>query len=319
MRLISVDLPDPGAADDRRRLARGGAERQLAQDGILGAGVAELHVPELDDAALAGIGRADGLDRVMDRRLGLEHLVDAPGGDRTARDQDEHEDRGQDGEHDLQQVLQECGERADLHRPVGDALGPEPHDRDRREVEDRRHDRDRHGEQTADLERRVEQVGAGRLEPRLLVRRPHEGADHPDAGEGLAHDLVDPVDLRLHRPEHRDGAAHHDADDERHQRQDHDEQRRQGRIRPDGHDDPADDQDRRGHDDGQAHEDDGLDLLDIIRVPGDERRRAEVVDLDLRERLDRREDRPSNVAAEAHRDPRADEHRRRRRRHRGSR
>ena len=44
------------------------------------------------------------------------------------------------------------------------------------------------------------------VEPLLLVPRPDERADDADAGQRLAHDLVDPVDLDLHRPEQRDGA-----------------------------------------------------------------------------------------------------------------
>ena len=57
----------------------------------------------------------------------------------------------------------------------------------------------------------------------------------------------------------------------------------------------------------QAHEHDRLDLLDVVGVAGDERRRPEPVDLDLREAS-----RPCakiaapDVAPEAHRDPRAE-------------
>ena len=77
-----------------------------------------------------------------------------------------------------------------------------------------------------DAERGVEEVEAGGLEPRLLVARAHEGADDAHAGERLAHHLVDPVDLRLGRPEQRDRPAHDEPDDERHQRQDDDQQSR---------------------------------------------------------------------------------------------
>ena len=45
------------------------------------------------------------------------------------------------------------------------------------------------------------------VEARLLVPRAHEGADDADARERLAHDLVDPVELDLHRLEQRDGPA----------------------------------------------------------------------------------------------------------------
>ena len=52
----------------------------------------------------------------------------------------------------------------------------------------------------------------------------------------------------------------------------------------------------------RRHQDDHLDLLDVVRVAGDERRRPEVVDLDLGERLDLAEDRAAHVAPERHRD-----------------
>ena len=55
----------------------------------------------------------------------------------------------------------------------------------------------------------------------------------------------------------------------------------------------------------QGQEDERLDLLDVVRVAGDERRRAEVVDLDLGEALDLAEDRAAHVAPEAHRRLRA--------------
>ena len=50
----------------------------------------------------------------------------------------------------------------------------------------------------------------------------------------------------------------------------------------------------------QAHQDDHLDLLDVVRVAGDERRRAEAVELGLREALDLAEDRAADVATERH-------------------
>ena len=133
----------------------------------------------------------------MDGRLGPEDLVDPTGRHRAARDQDEHEHRREHREQDLQQVLQEGRQIADLQCAVGDPDGPEPDHGDRREVEDRGHHRDREREEPADLELGIEEVAAGRLEPALLVPGPHEGSDDADARERLAHDLVDAVELGL--------------------------------------------------------------------------------------------------------------------------
>ena len=68
-------------------------------------------------------------------------------------------------------------------------------------------DRDHEREQPGDLELRVRQVDVGLVEAALLVVAAHERADHADARELLAHDLVHPVDLDLHRLEERQRRA----------------------------------------------------------------------------------------------------------------
>jgi len=155
---------------------------------------------------------------------------------------------------------------------------------------------------------RVEQVDVRVVEALFLASGPDEGPDHADAGEGFAHDLVDSIELDLHRPEQRDRAAHDDRDERGHERQHDDEKAGQRHVLADRQDDPADDQDRRRDHEGQGHEDDRLNLLNVVRVPGDERRGPELVDLDLAEALDPSEDRAADVAAEAHRDLGAEEH-----------
>ena len=79
----------------------------------------------------------------------------------------------------------------------------------------------------------LEQVQVDLVEALLLVLGAHEGADDPDARQRLAHDLVDAVELALHRLEQRDGAAHDEADDQDHERQD-DEQQQGQRGHPRG-------------------------------------------------------------------------------------
>ncbi len=70
---------------------------------------------------------------------------------------------------------------------------------DRLMIADQRRDHER--EEPVDLERRVGQVrGSPSSKRRSSWSRAHERADDADAGERLAHDLVDPVDLDLHRP-----------------------------------------------------------------------------------------------------------------------
>ena len=167
-------LAAAGAADDRGRLAGTGAERDVPKDGFLGAGIAELEAAEDDLAAAGRIARADRLLRIADHRLRVEHLADPPRRDDAARDQDEHEDRGQDGEQDLGEVLHVGGQAADRQRPLVDADGAEPDDGHRGQVEDGRDRRDREREQAGDPQRGVEQVATRRVEallPRAACER----------------------------------------------------------------------------------------------------------------------------------------------------
>ena len=100
------------AADDRRRGAGLDPERQVAQHRSVGARVGEADVAELEGAALDDLG-----DRVLglaDGRRGVEHLDDAVGGDRGARDHRHHERHHHDGEQDLDEVAQVGDQRADL-------------------------------------------------------------------------------------------------------------------------------------------------------------------------------------------------------------
>ena len=106
-------LAAAGAADDRRRLARLDPERDVAQDRVLGARVAELDVAEVERALAGRRRRGDG--RVVDRRIGPEDLLDPAGRDDRARDQDEHEDGHHHREQDLHDVLQEGDQVADRH------------------------------------------------------------------------------------------------------------------------------------------------------------------------------------------------------------
>src|SRR4029079_6510411 len=64
------------AADDGRRLARTGPERDVAPDRLLGTRVAEFDRVEDDLPAPRGIGRPDRPLWLADHRLGVEDLAD---------------------------------------------------------------------------------------------------------------------------------------------------------------------------------------------------------------------------------------------------
>ena len=99
---MSVRLAAAGAADDGGGLAGAAVKEMPREHRVLGAGVAELHVPELDVAAR---GRID--DRrlgVVTEMLGVEHLLDALGRRRGPRHHDEHEGRHEHRDQDLHDV-----------------------------------------------------------------------------------------------------------------------------------------------------------------------------------------------------------------------
>ena len=224
-------LAAAGAADDGRRHARLDHQRDAAQDRVLGARVAELDVAEGERAA-AGRRRRGDLG-VVDRGLGPEDLLDPAGGHHGPRDHDEHEHGHHHREQDLHDVLQERDEVADRHLAAVDPDRAEPQDRDARQVEHRREQRDHDREHPVDLQGGRGQVAVGDVEALLLVARPDERPDDADAAEGLAGDLVDPVDLDLHRLEQGQRPVHQRADDDGHDRQD-DDQDRPTAARPDG-------------------------------------------------------------------------------------
>ena len=117
----------------------------------------------------------------------------------------------------------------------------------------------------------LEQVLVGDLEARLLVAGAHEGADDAYTGQGLAHDLVDAVELGLHGPEERYRRRMTSAMT----------MNMRGRITTSSPDNGTSSRTamitppmpvigRQDHD-RQGHEDDHLDLLHVVGVARDER------------------------------------------------
>ena len=162
---MRVDLPLPVLPTMAVVSPGSRLERDVAQDRLLGARVAELDVAELEPHAVSGgaVGSRDRVLRVADGRLRCRGPRWMRPAETAARGhEDEHEHGHQHREQDLHQVLQERGQVADRHLAAVDAHRAEPHDRDRRQVEDRGHHRDRDREQAVDPERRVEQVAVRR-------------------------------------------------------------------------------------------------------------------------------------------------------------
>ncbi|GAA3161333.1 hypothetical protein GCM10020255_044600 [Rhodococcus baikonurensis] len=186
-------------------------------------------------------------------------------------------------------------------------MATEPDDRDAGDVADQHYEREHQCHEAADAEGRLRQFAIGVAETLDLVRFPHECSDNPDARDLFAKNTVDGVETALHDPE----TGHHPGDQETHR--DHEERDAdaedpgQIQVLPQSHDDAADAHDRRHDEDGATHHDHHLNLLDVVGVSGDQRRRAEVADFPGRERPDLMQHRRSQVASDAHGDSRTEE------------
>src|SRR5664280_3436145 len=270
-------LAASGAADYCDGLAGPGDEVNAPQHGLLGAGVAELDVAQFNvTAAGAPAHRAR---RRHHAGAGVEHLLDPLGGDLGARHQHEHEGGHQHRHQDLHQVAQEGRQGADLHAAAVDPVPAEPQHRDAGDVHHQHYRWEHQRHQPADAERDVQQLGVGRGEPVLLAAVPHEGPDDADAGDLLAQHAVDPVDPGLHQAEQWPHPGDDRGHDDGQHRNDDEQEGRQRHVLIERHQDTADGHDGRRHDHGERHQDQHLDLLDVVGGARDQRRRAEAADL----------------------------------------
>ncbi|MBG9887032.1 hypothetical protein ABE10_10915, partial [Bacillus toyonensis] len=291
-------LARAGGPDDRHRLTGVGREADSGEHRRGGARIGELDVVEGD-----GSGDGEGRDAVLrtgHRRLGVEDLADALGRDRRTGDHHRHEARHDDAHHDLADVLHEREQRADLDRAVVDLDAAEPDHADDGDVEDEHEQREEQHEERADLAADDHDVGVGLAEPLLLDPLAHEGAHDPDAGELLAHDAVDRVELALVAAEQRDHPADDESGDDQERRHRDRDEPAEPEVGLQRHDDAADREERRGDEHGRAHHRQHLDLLHVVRVAGDERSGAELRDLAFGEPAHAGEDVGADVAAHAH-------------------
>jgi hypothetical protein len=296
-------LARTGRADDRDRLTGIRAERDALEDGP-GTRVGEGHVVEGDGARSRELRH--GLGGASQRVRRLQHLADAVGRDRGARDHDRHERRHEHAHEDLADVLHECEQRADLHVSGIHLDAAEPDDAHDGDVEDQHGQREHQDEQRPDLAADDHDVGVGGAEARLFDAFADERADDADAGELLAHDAVHAVELALVLAEQRHHAADdRHGDDEQHGHRDGDEPAETD-VLLQRHDDAADREQRRRDEHRRAHHREHLHLLDVVRVARDERSRAECRHFALGESAHLLVDVAADVAADAHRGARGE-------------
>ena len=213
MRETSVVLPEPVDPTIATVSPRFASKRDALHDRRFGAGVGELHLVERDRA-----GRGEVADRVRGAGQGglaRQHLADALGRDGGARDHDRHEARHQHAHEDLTDVLHEGEEGSDLDRAGVHLDRAEPDDPDDRDVEHEHRDREQQHEERADLAADHHDVGVRHREALLLDVLADERPHHAHAGELLAHDAVDGVELLLEAAEERNHPADDEQDEQR--------------------------------------------------------------------------------------------------------
>jgi hypothetical protein len=177
----------------------------------------------------------------------------------------------------------------------------EPHDRRAGEVDEQVDQREHRRHQAPRPQAHGGELGVGGAEALGLLGLPDEGPHHADAGDLLPQDPVDAVDALLHQLEGGDHLGHDDPEHDGGERDGHQQHDRQAHVLPQGHDDPDGDGDR-GADGHRAHHDDQhLDLLDVVGDPRDQRRCSERRHLSGREVGHLVEEVPPHVPTEAHR------------------
>ena len=246
------------------------------------------------------LGGGYRLRRRPHRGLGVEHLLDAAARHRRPGDHRHHEG-GHDHRHqDLDQVAEVGDDRADLDVTGGHAVGAEPKHADAGQVDQHVDGGEHRGHQAPGPQRDVGEVLVGGGEATDLLRFAHEGPHHPDAGDLFPHDAVDLVDAVLHDPEGGDHPGHDDAEHDGSRGHADEEDGGQAHVLADGHDHAHDHRDGRRQSHRAGHDDEHLDLLDVVGDPGDERRRPVRPDLPGREAGDLVEEPVADVATEAH-------------------
>ena len=198
-----------------------------------------------------------------------EHLGDAAGTDNGARQHHRHESAHHDCRQNLEQVLQESRERADVDQPIIHAMTAKPQHRARGHIEDHRNKREHHHEKPADVQGQAGDVLIFFGKALGLIGLAHEGAHHADAGDLLAQGAINGIQLVLHGTEERHEAGNDNGDGAEQNRHGYPYQPGQAGVFAHGHDDAADGHDGCGHHEVQHHHVDHLHLLDVIGATGD--------------------------------------------------
>src|SRR5699024_9864646 len=206
--------------------------------------------------------------------FGADHLGDAFGAHGGARDHHHHEDPHHHRDEDLQEVLHEGGEGADLDIPGLHAVPAEPQHRGGGDLQDHHDQRHHQHEDAPHADRDVRQrlVRAGVAVGLVILA--HERAHDPDPHDLFTQDGVDAVETFLHLPEQGEQEFDEDRDDDEQGRHGHPHEPREAGVLPQGHHHAADRHDRGGDHEVEGEQGEHLHLLDVVGAAGGEGRGA---------------------------------------------
>ena len=239
------------------------------------------------------------LGGVANGRLAREYLHDAIGARARLGEHDHEIGHVHDGEQGLRHVVHE---RHDLPLRKGarlDLKAAHPQDGAHGEVHHKKRCRVEHAGQTPHGDRgvRLAERRVGKTAP--LVFLAHERADDARAGQPLARDQPDLVELPLHAPKVRDATRHDEPEDRADERCRYQEDQTELHIDEQGRHHGTQGQERKARELADRQGDGELHLVDVVGDARDERRRAKSVELGKGERVDVGEQRVAHAGAQS--------------------
>ncbi len=237
-----------------------------------------------------------GVLRVFDDRFGLQNISNAITRYSRSWQDDEHHRQHEEGKNDLHGILHEGHHVANLHRRLGDLMSADPDNQQGHSVHDHHHHRHHDNHDPVDEQAVAGQILIGFIETGFFERLHVEGPDDHHPGQVFTRHEVEPVNQALDDLEFWQGNREYGQD----QAEKHDD--RQGDDPPhvgafaDGPDHATDPDDGCIENHAHHHDDDHLDLGDIVRRPGNQRSCGELVKLCSGKAFDPLEHIPAQIA-----------------------
>ena len=247
------------------------------------------------------------LRRILDGDIRIQHFRHTSRGDHGTGQYDGDHGQHEEAHDDDHGVGEERGHLAHLHHALIHAVCRHPDDEDGHAVHDEHHEGAHDGHDAVGEQLRGVEIMVGLVESGLLVLLPGEGTDGHDAAEHLPGDQVDTVHQGLHDLEFGNDDGSEDAHTGEEQRYGQDDDPAHSRGGVEHHDDAAEGQDGGVEHHPQEHDDEHLDLRDVVGAAGDEGGRGELHHLRIGEGSDLPEGLGPEIPSHLGGDPGGDE------------